>query len=575
MPETTTPTTPEVTATQTATPPVAPPKPPAPKQNGRKGHAKKIRNRILGVITLALVIVGGYFLFQFLTAQDEIDSQLFPGAATIGTIESRAQGNGMARAKETAAITLSQGGTVQKVFVQSGDIVTVGQPLYTISSPEAEEVADLAKQKLADLSADLTDLIEKRNNLTIRAPFSGKLVEVSDLNVDDKLAEGSAVATLANDKQLKLSLYFSYAYENDIHVGQTVSVSIPTVMNTYDGTVDEINKVSYISPEGAVHFEVVIMFENPGTLTAEMDASAFITADDDTFIFPYENSKLEYSEVREITCEVAGPILSENLLRYGNVKAGDALVTLGSDTIDTDIRAKQTEVDAAAETYTESQKALGNFNAVAPIDGRITSASPLLVEGGEIKAGETVIVISNTTNMLVDITVDDRNISFVKPNMTVELSDWNGNTFMGIVSAIDTGNAESNNGMTSYPVSLSVENASGALMDGAWLDYSFVASQSNDCVLVPMQSVRYVSDENGETNSVIFIKSDVKPENIVELDIPPVGPGETPTYPSQEDGYYPVPVTTGLSDNYNVEITSGLVGGEELFISYIVENSWG
>ncbi len=57
------------------------------------------------------------------------------------------------------------------------------------------------------------------------------------------------MATLVNDKKLKLSLYFSYAYENDIAVGQSVSVSIPAVMDSFNGTVEKINKVSYISPE--------------------------------------------------------------------------------------------------------------------------------------------------------------------------------------------------------------------------------------------------------------------------------------------------------------------------------------
>ncbi len=68
------------------------------------------------------------------------------------------------------------------------------------------------------------------------------------------------MATLVNDKQLKLSLYFSYAYEDQISVGQSVDVSIPAVMRTFTGTVEKINKVSYISPEGAVHFEAVVVF---------------------------------------------------------------------------------------------------------------------------------------------------------------------------------------------------------------------------------------------------------------------------------------------------------------------------
>ena len=33
-------------------------------------------------------------------------------------------------------------------------------------------------------------------------------------------------------------------------------------------------------------------------------------------------------------------------------------------------------------------------------------------------------------------------------------------------------------------------------------------------------------------------------------------------------------MTTGLSDNYNVEIKEGLQGGETVFQAYIVEQAW-
>ena len=61
-----------------------------------------------------------------------------------------------------------------------------------------------------------------------------------------------------------------------------------------------------------------------------------------------------------------------------------------------------------------------------------------------------------------------------------------------------------------------------------------------------------------------------KPENAIDIEIPEVTEGETPQYPSPKDGFYPVPVTTGLSDNYNVEIKEGLQGGETVFQAYIV-----
>ena len=124
----------------------------------------------------------------------------------------------------------------------------------------------------------MADLQDEAANLTVRAPFAGKLQDVQTFESDQDVSKGATVATLVNDKKLKLTLYFSYAYENSVKKGQAVTVSVPAVMGDFSGYVDDIHRVSYISPEGAVHFEAVIAFDNPGTLTAGVDAAAVLTA---------------------------------------------------------------------------------------------------------------------------------------------------------------------------------------------------------------------------------------------------------------------------------------------------------
>ena len=562
---------PEVTVSQSApaASPASPPGRPKPKFNKRKAR----QAAIAGAVVVALA-AGGFLLYRFLTKQDSASSEIQTQAVQYGTIQSKVTGSGNAKAKESAAITLTAGGTVQEVFVSPGDTVTAGQPLYTIFSQEAQDQVTQAQTQVDNLNKEMSALLEDANNLTVRAPFAGKLINVKEFQPDQEVAKETAVATLVNDKKLKLSLYFSYAYENQIRTGQSVQVSIPTVMGTYTGTVEKINKVRFISPEGAVHFEAVLVFDNPGTLTAGMDASATLAASDGSAIYPYENGKTEYYETREIVTKAAGPVVSQgNLMDYADVSAGEALLTLGSSTINETIMSKQKEIDEAQKKLADAQKGLADFNAVSPIDGSVTSCT--LTPGAEVKSGDTVVTISNTTNMVVDITVDDRNIAFVQPGLTVELSDWNGNTFIGTVTAINMGAAESQNGMTNYPVTLTVDNQDGSLLAGMYLDYSFVASQSDDCMMVPMQSVKNIPGEDGSTDSVVFIRADKRPENAVDLEIPEPEPGQPPMYPSPEDGFYPVKVETGLNDDYNVEIKSGLNGDEEVFVNYLVESAYG
>ena len=536
------------------TAPSAPSRPPVKKPAG-KGRQKIVKRLIALGVAAAIFGGGGFALYRFLTATDDEVGEIFPATASIGTIQSKVSGQGTARAKEQAAITLTQSGVVQEVYVTGGQTVMAGDPLYTIYSEAAEKA-------LTEAQTEMDKLLEEANNLTVQAPFAGKLMDVSEFQMDQEVSKGTKIATLVNDKKLKLSLYFSYAYEGDIHVGQSVDMSIPAVMKTYTGRVEKINKVSFVSPEGAVHFEVVIVFDNPGTLTEKMDASAMLTDSEGGEIYPYRNGQTQFYETRDVLAKASGPVIGlGNLLNYANVYEGEPLPYLGSNTIDEQIRNQQTKLD-------EAQNAMNDFNAVAPIDGTVTSCN--LVEGQEVKNGDTVVMISNNVTMLVTITVDDRNIAFIKPGSFVDLSDWNGNVFQGQVTSIDMAGAESGQGMTNYPVTLEVDNFGGALMDGAYLQYSFVTSESEACVMVPTACVQYFSDTEGNRCSVVFVQMDQPPEELPELEYPTFEPGQKRTFPSQEEGYYPVVVETGIADTQNVEIISGVNEGDTVFYNYTV-----
>ena len=573
MPDVTTPTVPETPAAAAA--PEAPPAPPKKKPPTKNGR-KKVKNLIILCVIAGILAIGGYFLYRFLNSDEGNLGEIYAQPAQIGSIQSRVSGSGSAKSKESAAITLTSSGTVEEVLVASGDMVTEGQPLYTIFSQTAQDKVDQAQKQVDKLNKEMEKLMESSGKLSVQAPFAGKLISVSDdwdkLIPGDTVSSGTVIGTLANDKRLKLSLYFSYAYENQISVGQSVSVSVPAVMGIYDGRVDEIHKVSYISPEGAVHFQVILSFPNPGTLTAGMAASAVLTARDGSDIYPYQNGETEYYEVRDLTVEVGGPLVYKNLFQYANLAAGETLVTLGADDLEDQIQTKQNEIDAATETLNNAIEGLANFNAVAPISGTVTSCT--LTPGAEVKENDTVIIIANNTTMLVTITVDDRNIGFIKPGDTVEL---NGGQFIGTVTSIDVAGAEQGTGMTSYPVTLTVDNMDGSLYEGMWMDYSFVTSESDNCILVPTSSVQYFSDAEGNRQAVVFVQRETRPDDVPELNLPTFEPGQVRTFPTEEQGYYPVIVETGLSDTQNVEIISGVNEGDNVFVNftYGANNSMG
>lgn len=540
-------------AAQTQETPSPAPKPPV-KKPGGKGRKKMIK-RLIALAVIAAIVGGtGFGMWYLVFREDKSASQPLTDMAGINTIQSVVQGYGNAVPKESAAITLNAAGTVQEVYVSVGQTVYAGDPLYTIDSQTARDNLQKAQE-------EMNKLLEEANNLTVRAPFAGKLMEVQEFQPEQEVSVGTKIATLVNDRKLKLSLYFSYAYENDIRTGQSVQVTIPAVMQAFDGRVEKINKVSYISPEGGVYFEAVIVFDNPGTLSEKMDASAVLTTGDGADIYPYQNGQTQFYETRDVLTKAGGPIIGQgNLLNYANVGEGEALLYLGSDTIDEKIRTQQEVLDKATE-------AMGNFNAVAPIDGQVFSCT--LEPGQNVKEGDTVITISNTTTMVVDIQVDSRNIGFIQAGMTMELTDDYGNPVMGTVTNVAM-QGEVGTGTTTYPVTLEVDNSMGTIYNGSWLNYKLVTAESVDCVTVPNQCIKRVNDTEGNPQTVVFIQVDTKPDNAVEVDSASMGEDASTTdrLPTSADGFWPVPVTTGLSDVYNCEITEGLEAGTIVFTGW-------
>ena len=473
--------------TPVMTPPAAPPAAPTGPKKKRKGRGKTIAGiLIVAAIAIALVVLVWYFVFR----EDGSKGEVMTDFVTRGSIQSMVEGSGTSKAKDSATVTPGSG-TILELFVQEGDQVTAGQQLYRMDDTTARDAVTEAQKSVDNCNKELQAVYDKIAELSITAPHAGNLREVADLKVGDTVKEGDTIATLVNDTKLRLSLYYSYAYEGDIKVGQTAQISIPAIMAPVTGKVEQINKVRFVSPEGATHFEVVLVLDNPGTLAEGMDASAGLTAADGTPIYPYQNGKLEYYESTKITAKATGPVERVSLLDYGDVKAGQLLVQLGAKDTDEEIASKENALKAAQEKLEEATKELEKYNAVAPIDGTVLQCS--LTEGQEVSSGQG-ITIADTSQMIIEIQVDERNARYIKAGMMVDINQY-GTPYVGIVESVSM-TASGENGVASIPAVVTVDNYDGSMIPGTYAEYSFVASESEDCLTVPVQAVKYVSFAN-------------------------------------------------------------------------------
>ena len=544
---------PEQTAAQTAAAPAA-------AGGGKPKMSKKKKRRIRRIIALVLaaaVVVG---VVRFRKKDGGGSTEVIRDTVQYGSITATVDGSGLTKAKNSESISITTAGTVQDVFVTEGQVVTAGTPLFVIDSDDARSAVRQAEKDVEGYQKQLNTPNKDIAGLNLAPGYPGKLMDVVDLNPGDTISKGQKVATLSDDTQLRLTQYYSYAYAGEIKAGQSVDVSIPALMTTLIGTVEAVHMVSRITPEGSRLFSADILIKNPGSLTADMAASATLSVGGET-VYPYESGKLEYYRTGDLCSTVNGTVISSSLVDYLQVSEGQVLVRIDGEDSESEIFSAEQSLEKAQEDLETARKNLANCSAVAPIDGTVIGLA--IQPGQEVSANTTVVTISDTSSIIVNATVDERNISYVKPGTMVDLDQW-GNAAMGTVESVSLSSTV-NNGVATYPMVISVDNYDGMIQVNSNIRYSLIASQNENCLVLPIQCVRNASLEDGTAVSVVYVEGD-KPDNALE---------NVMVNEEIPEGYWPVEVEIGIADNYYVEIKSGVEEGTVVYTQTVTTEAWG
>lgn len=543
--------------------PAVPPKkklhlPKLPKM-GKKGK------RILAAV-LALAILGGGSFTFYQKFMQKPPVEIAVGTAFIGDISKSFRGVGTAVAKNSKDVSTSATGKVLHVYVKDGDLVQAGDPLFSIdTSAFTEQLQDKIDQ-MNERQQDINKIQESIDNLVVKAPFTGKIIGVTG-QVGDMTSD--KIGTMYDDSIMKLTLYYSHSYLDTIQVGQNVTVSIPQSMASVEGWVDEIHKINRITDQGTVLFEVDVKMNNPGTLTKDMDATAVVhTSDGD--VMPAESGKLEYNQEQDVRPKSSGEIVQMNAKDYYEFQAGQTLCVVKDDSLNTQLVSAREAYNNIKKDYDKLMEEKQNYESFAPISGTVTSVQ--ITEGEELTgSGQVAVSISDLTEMVMDINIDEININDVQVGMQAVLTtasddyyggmmggemmpEEGGEDMMGagpmtgtVTSISMQGKAE--NGITTFPGTISIDNPQGLRGVNMNLNYTIVISQKNGVLLIPVAGA-----VNTNEGWVAYVRQGTEGDRTI-VNLPPE---------QQQEGFVPVAIQVGESDGTNIEVVSGLEDGEEV-----------
>ena len=534
--------------------------PPAPSRPRRKITPKRL---VLLAVVAAAVAGGAVGVRQLFFSQEERTA--LTERTTYGSLATTIEGTGTTVPADSVTYTAASDSEITGVYVSAGDTVEAGQLLYTQDSTELDEQIETYQDEitelentLSDAQSQLADLNESMAALSVTAPFSGRITDVT-AEVGDSVNAGTKLATLVDDSQMTLTQYFSYAYEDQVYVGMEAGISVASLMRTIEGTVTEIKKVDRVTTEGTRCFAVTVTVENPGALTEGMSGAGYLVADSGEKLYPAVEGTLEYYASKDIVAEVGGELTAVNVSDYESVSKGKVLFFVdGSDlekqveSVERNITQTQEKITQAQEKITQTEEQRADYNVTAEISGKVIMVG---VQKGESprQAGQTAVTLYNMDSMTITANIDELDIDNITMGMEVDVTQSGAETdthYTGTVTAISY-EATNTNGVAYFPITITIPS-DGALSAGVNVSYTITVGDESEGVLAPIAALQSTTE-----GVCLFVKADSRPDNAVDLE-----EGVVP------DGFYAVPVETGVSNSQYVRILSGVEEDVEVFTRY-------
>lgn len=531
-----------------------------------KRPKKKLKKKTIVLLIMlgVLLVAGGIGLYFLFFKEDE--AAVITDVTTYGSLATTLEGTGTTVPADSVTYSFASDADLLEVDVAAGDTVEVGDLLYVQDDSEIDdEIADYQEQiadlnnKLDEYQDSLSDLQETIANLTITAPFSGRLLSVGVDDVDETIKSGDELAVLVDDSIMKVTQYFSYAYEDEIYVGMAGRLSIASQMLTLDATVTGISKVERVTEEGTRCFAVTMEVANPGSLTEGMTGAGYLLADSGEKVYPAVEGELEYIRSKTITAEAAGDLTYLNAVDYQRVTKGEKLFVIDGDSYQTQISSVERNITSTRDSITtyqerieEAEESRDSYAVRSEIAGKVIFVNARM--GRTPSEGQTAIMIYNLDAMQVSINIDELDIDNIEMGMQVKIVQSGAEkdtAYNGTVSEISY-EATNTNGVAYFPITVTIESE-GALSAGVNVNYYITLGDEEEGVLAPIGALK-TTDEG----TCLMVQSDTRPENAVDL-------GEDVEIP---EGFYAVPVTTGVSNSQYVRILSGVDKGVTVFLRY-------
>ncbi len=522
-----------------------------------KIKAYVVKHKIISIIILIIILLIIYWGYGKLTSTGG-ETQYITTTVQKGTIVSSITASGQIESSSQIDLKANTSGTITYVGVKPGDKVLKGKTLFSIDNKDAQKVirdaeislqsaqialdklkiqnsndnmnADLAKSyddgfnTVSNTFLDLPGIMTGLDSMFFKSTISGG---TGQLNID--WYEGQA-SSEDQDKVKSYKKSFVDSYNLALAAYNTSSDNYKTVSRTSDNTTIE-RLISQTYDTSKLISDAIKNANN--YLDIINDSMQRHNFNIPTIINTNKTSLSSY------TSKTNTALL--NLLSIKTSIKGykDAFPNSSLDLQSSELSIKQKE-----NTLQDAKDKLSDYYVVAPFNGTIAS---VVAKVGDISSGILGSIITNQQIALLSMNEVDVSKIKLGQKATVTFDAIDNLSITGTVAEIDTLGTVSQ-GVVSYSVKIALDTEDVRVKPGMSISASIITDSKTDVLIVPTSAIK-------TQGNIKYVQMFGSP-----LSTPLAGSQGTPSTiaPNQ------ITVETGLTDDTNTEIISGVKEGDQI-----------
>lgn len=468
---------------------------------------------VVAVVVVACLAYAGISIWQRISAGQAAAQAIEQETAVVtrGTLQVTAGASGSLSPEDEVSLSFQSSGQVTEVLVEVGDVVQAGDVLARLDDASARQAVAEAQLSVQQAQANLD---------STRIETEAGLAQANLDAAQASYTESSMMAAHTGDQLTSTRVSLAEAEDQ-----------LTTAQDNYYKTWDP-----------ARDWELNVPFKK-ASLENERDTTRDAL------------QSAQYNlQVAQAAYNLAAAGVSDSSVQSARAQVVNAQVTVDKQPVQ--IQLLQIALSQAQLQLESAQRTLAEMTLVAPVSGTVTAVN---IKADETTAGETAVVLSDLNTLVVDINLDETDVISVSVGQEaiVTLDAFSNVQITGTVTSIAPV-AEVQSGVVLYPVTVRLGSTHVSARAGMTADVEIVTASRENALIAPLRAIHSI---NGQS----FVLRKVE------------GPSATPSGPQRPGaggnalqvpaGFELVPVTLGLTNDTDVEITSGLSEGDVVSVA--------